>query len=338
MPRRAPHHLALVILNYRTPGLTLDCLDSLASQVEPDGALSGAEARVETIVVDNASGDGSAETIEEGIEARGLGGWARVLRSPVNGGFAAGNNLGIRAASDAADAFVLLNSDTLVRPGALAALLDAMERRPDAGLIGPRFVDGRGRPDVSAFRQLRPATELLRGAHTGVLTRLAPGLELPLPVADAPMEPDWLGFACVLVRREVVERVGLLDEGYFMYFEDVDYCNRVRDAGWRILYWPDAEVVHLLGGSSEHSAEENLHRRAPRYFYEARARYFAKFYGRRGLWLANTLWSAGHGLARLRELLAHRPPAHRAHEARDLWTNALSPLRPARTSPHGARA
>lgn len=313
--------LALIILNYRTPELSIGCLRSLEGELRSDDRV---------LVVDNASGDGSAERIDEAIRAHRWR-WAQLLRSPINGGFAAGNNLGIRAME--ADGYVLLNSDTLVLPGTIEALRTAMERHPDVGIVGSRFLDREGNLDQSTFRRLAPLGELVRAAGTGPITRLLPGYELPIVAPEAPFEPDWVGFACVLVRRALVEQIGLLDEGYFMYFEDIDYCRRARRAGWRILFWPEARVVHFLGSSSRMSATDALTRRAPRYYYEARARYFAKFYGRRGLWSANLLWTAGHCVSLARQWAGDRRSRHRDREALDLWTNALDPLRPTRARP-----
>src|SRR5688500_15920321 len=128
---------AIVILNYRTPDLTLACLASLEPQLDE---------RTRVIVVDNASGDGSAERIEHGIATRGL--HAEVLRSPINGGFAAGMNLGISAAPDAR-AYLLLNSDTILRPDALAKLREAMHTHPEAGIIGPALLDEHGKTAAS---------------------------------------------------------------------------------------------------------------------------------------------------------------------------------------------
>jgi len=157
------------------------------------------------------------------------------------------------------------------------------------------------------------------------VTRLLHRHDTLLPITESPREVGWVGFSCAVVRREVLEQVGLLDDGYFMYFEDVDYCRRVAAAGWKVLYWPDAKVVHLQGASSQVTHVDGRRRRAPRYFYAARARYFAKFYGRGGLWLANTCWYLGRLLAIPRELLGRRP-LHREREALDIWTNALRPI------------
>jgi len=121
--------LAIVILNYRTPGLVIDALASLVGQVDP--------AWGKVIVVDNNSGDGSVEKVQQAITENGWSAWAEVLPSPVNGGFSAGNNLGIKAVQ--ADYYLLLNSDTIVRPGAISALLEAADAHPEVGLVSPRL-------------------------------------------------------------------------------------------------------------------------------------------------------------------------------------------------------
>lgn len=308
--------LAIIILNYRTPALTVACLASLAPEVDHT---------IRVLVVDNASNDGSPEEIECAIADRGWGQWATLLRSPVNGGFAAGNDFGIRALH--ADAYLLLNSDTVVLPHAIARMREALRLRPDAGIVGPTLLTGSGERDVSYFREPAPLSEFVRSSRTGALGRLLRRFELVLPPPSGPIEPDWIAFACALIRREVIDEVGMLDEGYFMYFEDVDYCRRARAKGWKVLHWPTAEVVHLSGGSSNLTTRSALRSRAPRYYYEARARYYAKFYGRGGLWLANGFWHVGRCVSWTRERLGQLAPQHREHEAIDIWTNALTPLK-----------
>jgi N-acetylglucosaminyl-diphospho-decaprenol L-rhamnosyltransferase len=307
--------IAVILLNYRTPELTIACLGSIAPTVEPWFTV---------LVVDNDSGDGSADKIQQAITERGWSGWARVLRSPRNGGFSYGNNYGIRAQKAAA--YILLNSDTLVQPGAFAGLRDAMLKYPRAGIIGPGVLDRDGDPDQSFFRQPAPPSEFLRSSNTGILNKLLPRYHLNLPRAEGPMEVDWLGFSCVLIRQEVIEQVGMLDDAYFMYYEDIDYCRRVRQAGWKVLYFPEPKVMHMEGGSSKVTEQGRLLRRAPRYFYESRSRYFAKYYGRRGLWLANAFWYLGRCVSWPRELVG-RERNLREREAMDLWINALEPLR-----------
>ena len=312
--------LAVIILNHETGKPTLDCLASLAPEVDD---------RVSALVVDNASTDGSPESIEAAIEENGWT-WATVVRSPTNAGFAGGSNLGIRHTK--ADAYVLLSSDTIVLPGAIRALRNAMVARPDAGIIGAGLLDANGEPDRSYFRNVAPASEFLRMARTKILSRIASKFDVRLPTKKEPFEADWIGFACALVRREVVEQIGLLDDGYFMDFEDIDYCRRASRAGWKILVWPDAKVVHQQAGSSEVTGRDRESRRAPRHYYDSRARYFTTYYGPQGLWLANGYWTLGWAVARARQALESRPPTRREREALDIWMSALRP-RPGQGTP-----
>lgn len=304
--------------------MTLDCLASLESEV---AALPGGH----VFLVDNASGDGSWERIGAAIEARCWGGWITRLAAGENGGFSAGNNLALRSLLETNpapderpfDAVLLLNSDTVVGQGALRALCGALAEHADVGLIGPRLEWPDGTLQASCFRYISPQSEFLAAARTGPLSRLLRSREVLLerPTESAPIE--WISFACVLVRREVFESIGLLDEGYFMYFEDVDFCRRARAKGWSIRWEPAARVVHLRGGVSPDAFERQERKRRPRFYYASRARYLAKFYGPAGPCAANLLWLAGRCVSRLREL-AGRPPHTAEHEARDIWTGCWS--------------
>lgn len=307
--------LNVILLNYKTPDLIVDCLRSIDLEDLGDG---------QVFVVDNASSDNSVEIINRAIQEESWGEWVSVIESDINGGFAAGNNLGIKA--DRADGYVLLNSDTLVKPGLFGEFRKAMVQNPDAGVIAPAIVDEQGRPDISAFRWLTPWGELLRAARLRILDRLFERHHVifPLPESGAPINPDWVGFACVLIRHEVIEKVGFLDDCYFMYFEDVDYCRRVRQAGWQVLYWPKARIVHFLGASSGVSGGREGSKRAPEYYYRARSRYFRTYYGQKGLFLANLAWSIGAGLAFLRNLFMKRETNFRRREFFDNWIGFIS--------------
>ncbi|MEB2345457.1 MAG: glycosyltransferase family 2 protein [Deltaproteobacteria bacterium] len=308
--------LAVVIVNYRTPELTLGALASLAGELDRD--------RDRALVVDNASGDGSAEVIEAAIHAKGWREWARVIRSPDNGGFSAGNNVGL--AAESAEFYLLLNSDAYVRPGAIAELLRAAGGRARAGIVSPRLEWPDGTAQISCFRFRSPASELIEAAGTSVVTRLLSRWDVPLPVSDAPLSPAWTSFACVLLHREVLETLGPMDDGYFMYFDDVDYCRRAWRSGFEVLHWPAARVVHLRGGTSPLKAAIAARRPPPPYYYHSRARYFAKFYGRYGLWFANLAWWAGRTVSLLRETFGAKQ-AHTCEGAgRDIWRHSLDPF------------
>jgi N-acetylglucosaminyl-diphospho-decaprenol L-rhamnosyltransferase len=307
--------LAVIVVNYRTPERTIECLSSLATQLEIHDRV---------VVVDNASEDGSAERIKHAINDHGWNSWSLLIQSPVNGGFAAGNNLGIELVE--ADGYLLLNSDTVVECGAIARMRKAMESNPTVGLVAPWLDDGDGRKGVAAFRFTHPVSELIRSCRTGVISQLLRRYDVVLNQDETNMV-QWVGFACVLIRDEVIKQVGMLDEGYFLYFEDIDFCRRAQKASWKIHCCPEARVIHHLGSSSCVTSALDRRRRAPRYYYESRARYFAKFYGLRGLWLANTLWILGRSLAWLREVAGNLEPQHRDNEAHDIWINAFAPVR-----------
>jgi N-acetylglucosaminyl-diphospho-decaprenol L-rhamnosyltransferase len=246
--------LSIIIVSYNARADLEQCLTSLHEH--PPSASH------EIIVVDNASSDGSADA------ARRRPG-VRVIESGANRGFAAGNNIGIR--ESAGELLLLLNSDTIVPAGALDRLLDALLHHPDAGVAGPRLVDGLGRPELSFGPMIGPLAEFRQ-------KRLMVGLARQNPVISRRVDemtrreqwPDWVSGACLLVHRADAEAVGLIDERYFMYLEDVDFCAAIRSRGRRILFAPSAEIVHRRGRSaaSAPSATHAAYRRSQLAFYE----------------------------------------------------------------------
>ncbi len=315
--------LMVVVVCYRAADLTIDCLRSLDADIRriPDACV---------VVCENGSGKGAAEKISAAIEEEGWSDWASVKAIDPNRGFAGGNNVVLQEAmaSEARpEFFLLLNADTIVRPGALLELMKAAEDHAEAGIVCPRLEWPDGEPQISCFRFHTPMSEMLAAARTGHLTKTFPRWLVPMPVSDVPLEPEWASFACALIRSSVMEQIGLLDEGYYLYFDDVDFCRSARNAGWRVLYWPQAKVVHLRGQSNPVKALGAARKRRPRYFYASRSWYFAKFYGLAGLWLTNALWTLGRLVSLTREVLGLKEPHLCEREWLDIWTKALSPMR-----------
>ena len=214
----------VVIVNYRTAGLTIDCLRSLESEVSATATCS-----VRVVVTDNDSGDDSVAHLQATAAEHGWHTWVTIEPLERNGGFAFGNNAAIRPAlrsSRPLDYIWLLNPDTVVRPGALKTLVTFLNDHPEVGIAGSRLVDAEGTPEWSAFRFHSVWSELENGAQLGLLSKLLSRwvLSPPAPLEASPC--DWASGACLLIRREVFEAVGLLDENYFMYFEEVDFCRR----------------------------------------------------------------------------------------------------------------
>lgn len=308
---------SIVIVNYKTPDL---CIDSLKS-LQPESS-----SYLNVFVVDNASNDNSLDKIDFAIKENS---WksVKVIQSQSNSGFSYGNNIGITTSNS--ELVLLLNSDTIVRPGAIELLVKTLQDNPQIGMVSPRLEWPDGSPQESCFRFHRPINELIRSAATGPITRLFKRFEVPLRVSDMVLYPEWTSFACVLIRRQVFEDIGLLDEGFFMYFEDVDFCKRAREAGWQIIHNPEAHVVHLRGGSSPVKSQAAKKKRLPRYFYESRSRYYHKHFGRFGLFRANIYWHLGWLVAMVRKLFSNSYQANICEKQwRDIWINFCNPVAP----------
>jgi N-acetylglucosaminyl-diphospho-decaprenol L-rhamnosyltransferase len=233
--------VSVIIVNWNTRELLRDCLASL---YDTAGAV-----RVETIVVDNASTDGSAEMVRRSFPQ------ARLLVNRRNMGFAAANNQGLAIAHSRYA--LLLNSDTVVLPGALAAMARYMDAHPCVGALGPRLLNADRSLQSSARDFPRPgptALAVLEVDHWPLADGLARRYERRTSLHGSDhrrtREVDWLMGACLLLRRDAIARVGGLDEGYFFFAEEMDLCYRLRQLGWRVVFLAAAEIVHLGGQSS----------------------------------------------------------------------------------------
>ena len=312
--------VSIVIVNFQTPQLTVDCLDALDKE-------NSTVVQVNTLIVDNNSGDDSVKVLDTWINSSSYSDQHQLVAHTSNNGFSSGNNIGIKASTS--EYVLLLNSDTIVRPGAIDLLVKTLQDNPQMGMASPRLEWTDGTPQESCFRFHRPINELIRSAATGPITRLFKRYEVPLMVSDNVIYPEWTSFACVLVRRQVFEDIGLLDEEFFMYFEDVDFCKRAREAGWNIIHNPEAHVVHLRGGSSPVKSQAAKKKRLPRYFYESRSRYYHKHFGRFGLFRANIYWHLGWLVAMGRKLFSNSyQPNICEKQWRDIWTNFCNPAAP----------
>jgi len=249
--------LDVVVLNHNTRADLEACLASLAAHPSQyPGTL---------IVVDNASRDGSQEAVTTGWPG------VRLIALDQNRGFGAANNVAMRQST--ADLVLLLNSDTIVPPGALDLLVERL-LATGAAAAGPRLVDGQGHPEISFGRMLSPWTEAVQRLRVRAASRrgrLARAYVRRLTARERPV--DWVSGACFLVRREAALEAGLFDERYFMYEEDVDLCAALRARGGRILYTPLAQVTHLRGRSVAASGASTaaLYDRSHLAFYEKHA-------------------------------------------------------------------
>lgn len=239
--------------------MLLGCLRSIYAGVDPQLA-----SRLEIIVVDNGSTDGSPKVIRRQFPSVSL------IENEVNVGFARANNLAIRQCTG--QYVLLLNPDTVVKPRVLETLVDFLERKPCAGAVGARIFN----PDGSLQTSCYPAPSVLRELwYLLHLDSVWPLATYPMDTwaVDVPRVVDTLLGACFMVRRTALEQVGLLDEAFFMYSEEVDLCLRLRRSGWALFWVPKAKVVHYGGQSTKQvAAQMFLH------LYRSKIQYFRKHY------------------------------------------------------------
>ena len=314
--------LLVVLLNYRTPQMTLRAAQA---------ALADMPAGAEMVIVDNASGDGSDTFLAQAIEDMRLGSRVRLICSPVNGGFGAGNNLGFATAmsdGQAPDFFYVLNSDAFPDQGCIPTLLAHLQNHPRAGFAASHVRGEDGEAHRTAFRFPSILGELEGAARLGVLSQLLRRWMVPLPIPTAPVQVDWAAGASILLRAEMLDEIGGFDETFFLYFEETDLMRRAAQAGWTCWYVPEASVVHI--GSVSTGMKEA--RRMPAYWFASRRHYFVKNHGRA---YATAAWAArvmGTAIHRLRCVIKGTPSQDPAHFLGDFIRFGLRP-QPHTTSP-----
>jgi N-acetylglucosaminyl-diphospho-decaprenol L-rhamnosyltransferase len=302
--------LLVVVVNYRVVHLAIDCLHSLADIISevPDTKVA---------ICENGTGDDSAERIQAAIDGNNWGAWCTLTALDINLGFTGGNNAILRPALESPDPpqyVLLLNSDTVVRPGALTALVAFMDRNSKVGIAGSGLENPDGSPQRSAFRFQSPISEFEGNLKIDLVSQLLSRWRVAPPVVNATYEIDWVSGASMIIRRQVFEDVGLLDEGYYTYFDDIDFCFNARKKGWSTWYVPESRVMHLAGQSTQVTGAISKSKRIPPYLFEARRRYFLKNYGPFYAALVDAGCIAGLLLWRLRVVLTGREdtdPPHR---------------------------
>ena len=308
-----PPDLSIIIVSWNVRDLLRACLYSIdAGRGQLD---------LEVIVVDGASADGSPEMVRTEFP------WVTLIACAENVGFPRGNNIGLAAANGRY--LLLLNPDTEILADALPLMVNYLEQRPDVGGLGAQQLNPDGSVLSSRRRFPTLATALFESTW---LESVAPkrilrhyyALDLP---DDETADVDWVNGACLMTRKEVVQQVGGLDEAYFMYSEEMDWCRRIKQAGWRIVYLPSAQIVHYVGQSSEQAVTARHIN-----FQRAKLRYFRKYHGRwvtavlRIFLLFHYIWQLK--LEAVKGLVGHKRPL-RWQRVRAYWQVIRSGLRPA---------
>ena len=287
--------LAIIIVNYQTAQLTLDAVHSVHGQIHPEDRI---------FVVDAASPDDSAVVLSSALEQMEN---VEFLPLKVNGGFSFANNVAIRRSLSSErppERILLLNPDTVARESAIETLVSFLDAHPNVGLVGSRLENPDGTTQLAAKRFHSFFSELDDALHFGPVTSILRRWVIAFPEESLPHQTDWVPGAALMIRREVFETIGLFDEGYFLYFEEVDFCLRAKSAGFPSWYIPQSRIVHFVGQATGVTSLKP--RRRPRYWFESRARFWLTHYGRINKLTCDLAWTFGRMLFLLRCILQRK--------------------------------
>ncbi len=306
--------VAVVIVTYKSAALTIDCLRSIEAERSSPGL------KIRAVVVDNASGDGPP--IAEAIQKNGWSSWATLVIAERNGGFAYGNNVGLRRAyEDGLPAYVhLVNPDTVLKKGAISALVTFLEAHPDVGIAGSSFENPDGSDWPIAFRFPSMTSEFAGGLQWGPVSRNRICAKLMSPVQQP---TDWVAGASMMLRRKLLETIGGLDENYFLYYEETDLCFRAKAAGFSTWYVPESRVMHIGGQSTRVAVRNEEVKRLPAYWFESRRRFFTSNYGLRYAMVADIVAMIGHVLGALKRTAMMRGERGIPYYLRDLGRHSV---------------
>lgn len=311
-----PPLLTIVVLNFRTPDVTIDCLRSLAPECT-------ARPGIKVVLLDNASGDDSVEKIRSAIAKEGWGtDWLEFRAGDKNLGFSGGNNLILRdelARADRPRFLMLLNSDTIVRKGCIERSLATLEKDRRIGAMSCMLRNSDGSVQNICRKFPHPAREVLRAFG---LPWIAPALFGWADLEDkgwnretTARDVDWISGAFFLARSEALAQSGLLDEEFFFYGEDCEWCHRIWSNGWRIHFDPAGEIVHLGGASSDSTRVRNRQREM--YVWSARLLIQRKCYGRAAEWIVRKAYEAAFIFRIMRLRISGRGESESAKETAD---------------------
>jgi N-acetylglucosaminyl-diphospho-decaprenol L-rhamnosyltransferase len=312
--------LFIVVLCYRVVDLTIDCLRSLSEEVcRVPGTKVG--------VLENGTGGDAASRLQRAIEDNDWGSWCELTVVDPNRGFCAGNNLLIRPALDSdnpPEYVLLLNADTIVLEHALETLVKFMDNHPQAGIAGSQFLSTAGAVQSSPFRFMGILSELDRGLKLGVVSKLLSRWAVSPPTPPTACLAEWLSGACMMLRRSMLDQIGLLDEGLYTYFDDIDICLRARRSGWDAWYVPESKIIHLEGASTGVTGvAEQVVKRRPGYWFQARRRFFLKSHGKLYTALADAAFLLGHAIWQLRRRIQRKPDTDPPHLLGDAFRHSV---------------
>lgn len=317
-----PERIAVIVVNYGTAALACEAVQSVL-----DRQHGGRDVRVH--LVDNASPGDEAQLLRDTHAARGWGAAVTLWPETENHGFGRGNNVVLTALAGQKDPparVFLLNPDARLANEAIDSLATALDADPQAAAAGAGMLRPDQTPVTAAFRFPGAVSEIARRVDLGILDRMVRRHLVPLP-PDHPAGPvDWVSGAAVMFRLDALQAAGFFDPGFFLYYEEVDLMRRLRAAGWRILYDPQAHVMHEEGAATGQFAGQAGRQRDPAYLYQSWRHYFTRAYGRTGALAIALLTPPAGGLNILHRGLRGRAPTLPRRFFTDHWHHVVRPL------------
>lgn len=327
--------VGVCIVNYKTAQLVAECLTSLSQSIPSAFSVS-------VVVVDNDSQDGSVELLHQCVKDNDWAHWVSIIAAEKNGGFSYGNNVAIHhlmlgqisekdsdqivelceSYSQFFDYFWLLNPDTRPLTASLSELVAYCEAHASVGIAGSALQDEDGTQQVACFNFPSPLGELVNILSLGALSKRFPNKVVPMTLPETASSVDWVAGASMLIRASVLDKIGLMDEGYFLYFEEVDYCWTAKKAGFSTHYVPESQVIHHVGAATGISDTRKKAPRRPAYWFESRQRFFWKHYGLFGAVKADTLAMAAFLGRRLKRRIRRLPDLDPPHFLRDFFSHS----------------
>jgi GT2 family glycosyltransferase len=270
--------LSIIITNFNSKQYLYNCIASITSDI-------GGTFEYEVIVVDDASNDGSQEMVREKFPA------VMLISNDKNIGYIASNNKGIKMSKG--HLILCLNNDTVIKKGAIKGLMNLIKAHPDAGAVGPKLINSDGTIQYQCRRSFpSPLNSFLYFSGVSRLfpkSRVFGAYLMTYLDDDLTVKVDALCGAAMMLKRDVIDSVGVMDEGYFMYGDDIDWCYRIKNAGWNIYYYPASEIIHYGGrGGSRKMPYQNIYR-----FHMAMAIYHKKHNAKSYPWIVNMLVYTG---------------------------------------------
>jgi hypothetical protein len=311
--------VAVLIVSYKSAALTIESLRS----VYAERVSGGPHIDIRAVVVDNASGD--YPFLLRAVAENGWDSWVTLILAPRNGGFAYGNNLALRQAraERAPEYMHLLNPDAQVRPRAITALVRFLESHGTVGIAGSSFENLDGSDWPIAFRFPSLVSELCAALHIGLVSRLFRRWQVPQHMSRAAQPVDWISGASMLIRAQVFETIGGLDENYFLYFEETDFCRRARAAGFPTWYVPESRVMHAAGQTTKVMERTGAPTRLPAWWFESRRRYLAVAFGMRRAILIDLIVALAYPIGLLKRLALGRAASAVPHFFRDFLRHSV---------------